>query len=139
MAAEEAAMQRTRYAYSVETELPFEDAVAKVTEELKKDGFGILTEIDVTGTLKKKLDLDFRRYVILGACNPRLASAALAEEVEVGLLLPCNVIVYMNDNGTATISLLSPRAQFSISGRPDMGSLMEEADELIRGIAKRLE
>ncbi|MEW5874104.1 MAG: DUF302 domain-containing protein [Candidatus Zixiibacteriota bacterium] len=132
-------MQRTRYAYSIETDLPFDNAVAKVTEELKKDGFGILTEIDVTGTLKKKLDLDFRRYVILGACNPRLASGALAEELEIGLLMPCNVIVYMNDKGTATISLLSPRAQFSISGRPDMGTMMEEADELIRGIAKRLE
>lgn len=138
MAAEEAAVQRTRYGYSVETNLQFDQAITKVTEELAQDGFGILTRIDVRATLKEKLDVDFRPYVILGACNPRLASIALSEETEVGLLMPCNVIVYQNDAGGITVSFLSPRAQFGLIARADLASLMDEADDLIRGIAKRM-
>ncbi|MBI5866752.1 MAG: DUF302 domain-containing protein [candidate division Zixibacteria bacterium] len=131
-------MKKTNYGYSVKTSLSFDQAVAKTTDELKKDGFGILTEIDVKGTLKKKIDLDFRRYVILGACNPQLASKALLAETEIGLLLPCNVIVYENDDKTATVAFLSPKAQFSISGRTDIAPLADEAESLISGIAKRI-
>lgn len=131
-------MKKTKYGYSVKTNLSFDQAVIKATEELKKDGFGILTEIDVKGTMKKKLDLDFRRYVILGACNPHLASRALLAETEIGLLLPCNVIVYENDDRTATVSFLSPRAQFSLCGRDDIAPLAGEADSLIEGIARRV-
>jgi uncharacterized protein (DUF302 family) len=131
-------MKKTNYGYSVKTELSFDDAIAKATEELKKDGFGVLTEIDVKSTLKQKLDMDFRRYTILGACNPHLASQALQAETEIGLLLPCNVIVYENDDNTATISFLSPKTQFSVTGRNDMGELVDKAEALIEGIAQRL-
>ena len=131
-------MTKTDYAYSVKTDLTFGRAVAKVTDELKKGGFGVLTEIDVKETFKKKINLDFRRYRILGACNPHLASRALSQELEIGLLLPCNVIVYENDDKTATVSFLSPKAQFSVTGRSDMGPLVDEAEGLIRKIAERI-
>ena len=131
-------MKKTKYGYSVATKLTFEQAREKVTAELQKIGFGILTEIDVKGTLKKKVDLDFRRYVILGACNPRLASQMLQEEIEVGLLMPCNVIVYENDDRTATVSLLSPKAQFLLTGRTDLSHVADEAEKLIEGVAKAI-
>ena len=131
-------MTKTNYAYSVKTTLSFDDAVAKATEELKKEGFGVLTQIDVKDTLKKKLDLDFRRYVILGACNPHLASQALQSELEIGLLLPCNVIVYENEDKTATVSFLSPKAQFTVSGRDDLGYLVGKAESLIAKIVQRM-
>ena len=131
-------MTKTHYAYSVKTDLTFGQAIEKVTEELKKGGFGVLTEIDVKDTLKKKLDLEFRRYRILGACNPQLASKALQGELEIGLLLPCNVIVYENDDHTATVSFLSPKAQFSVVGRGDMGPLADEAEGIIKKIAEQM-
>lgn len=131
-------MQKTKYGYSVATKLSFDAARERVTAELQKSGFGILTEIDVTGTLRKKLDLDFRKYVILGACNARLASQMLQEEIEVGLLMPCNVIVYENDDRTATVSLLSPKAQFQLTGRTDLGHVADEAEKLIEGVASSL-
>jgi uncharacterized protein (DUF302 family) len=117
----------------------YDDAVIRVTDELKKAGFGILTEIDVKATLKKKIDLDFRRYVILGACNPNMASQMLAEEIEVGLLMPCNVIVYENDDHTATVSLLSPTAMLSVTGRTDLAAIADQAESLIYGVAQSLE
>lgn len=131
-------MQKTKYGYSVKTALSYDDAIKRVTDELKSAGFGILTEIDVKGTLKKKIDLDFRRYVILGACNPKLASQMLSEEIEVGLLLPCNVIVYENDDHTATVSLLSPKAMLSVTGRSDLSAIADEAEGLIAGVAHAL-
>ncbi len=131
-------MRKTKYGYSIETKLSYEDAVARVTDELKKAGFGILTEIDVKSTLKKKIDLDFRRYVILGACNPKLASQMLSEEIEIGLLLPCNAIVYENDDRTATVSLLSPKAMLAVTGRDDLMAVADEAEGLIAGVARSL-
>ena len=131
-------MNKTNYAYSVKTSLKFDDAIAKVTDELKKGGFGILTEIDVKDTLKKKIDFDFRRYRILGACNPHLASKALSAEIEIGLLMPCNVIVYENNDNTATVSFLSPKAQFAATGRTDMGPMVDEAEGLITRIAEQM-
>lgn len=131
-------MKKTKYGYSVKTELGYDAAVARVTDELKNAGFGILTEIDVKGTLKRKIDLDFRKYVILGACNPKLASQMLQEEIEVGLLMPCNVIVYENDDHTATVSLLSPKAMLAISGRDDLVAVADQAESLIAGVAKSL-
>ena len=131
-------MDQTNYAYSVKTSLKFGEAVSKVTEELQKGGFGILTEIDIKDTLKKKIDLDFRRYRILGACNPHLASKALSQELEIGLLLPCNVIIYENDDHTATVSFLAPKAQFKATGRTDMGPLVDEAEGLIKKIAEQM-
>ncbi len=86
----------------------YDEALTRVTEELKTEGFGVLTEIDVRETLKKKLDVDFRRYKILGACNPPFAHRALQAEVDVGLMLPCNVIVYEDDAGRAVVNAIDP-------------------------------
>lgn len=95
-------------------DMKYENAVEKVTEELKKVGFGILTTIDVKSTLKNKLDVDFKKYIILGACNPNLAYSALQAEIEIGLLLPCNVIVYEEDDRTV-VSFLDPAMMVSVA------------------------
>ena len=101
------------YNYSKETVLSFEKAIEKTKEELKKRGFGILTEIDVKSTLKQKLDVDYDDYVILGACNPPFAYRALQAEKEIGLLLPCNVIVYKKDDKTV-VSAINPIEGMSV-------------------------
>jgi uncharacterized protein (DUF302 family) len=107
-------------------DLSVDEADARVREELQKEGFGILTEIDVTGTLKKKLDVEFRPYRILGACNPSLAHQALSTETDIGLLLPCNVVVYEGDEGTSVVSVLDPVDQLGVAGRADMESLAQD-------------
>ena len=96
------------YYFAKEVSLPFGEAVSKVTEELKKEGFGILTDIDVKATLKKKLDVDFRQYRILGACNPPFAYEALKNEDKIGIMLPCNVVVQEKDNGLIEVSAVNP-------------------------------
>ena len=95
------------------TGINFDDAITKVTEELKKEGFGILTEIDVKETLKKKIDADIRKYKILGACNPGFAHKAILAENKIGVFLPCNVIVQENENGGIEISAVDPIASMS--------------------------
>jgi uncharacterized protein (DUF302 family) len=92
------------------TKLPFDQALARVTEALKAEGFGVLTQIDVQATLKEKIGADFRRYRILGACNPKLAYRALSTELEVGVMMPCNVIVYEGDDGQVVVSAIDPMA-----------------------------
>jgi uncharacterized protein (DUF302 family) len=107
--------------------LPVQDADAKLREALKDEGFGILTEIDVKATLKEKLDVDFRPYKILGACNPSLAHQALSSEADIGLLLPCNVIVYEGDEeGTSVVGVLDPKVQLGVTGRDDIDHLAED-------------
>ena len=107
--------------------LAMDDADLRVREELKKEGFGILTEIDVKATLKEKLDVDFRPYKILGACNPPLAHQALTSETDIGLLLPCNVVVYAGDEeGTSVVGVLDPRVQLGITGREDIGHMADD-------------
>jgi len=91
-----------------ELAISYDEALARVPEALKSEGFGVLTEIDVAATLKKKLDVDFRRYKILGACNPALAHKALGVMLEIGVMLPCNVIVYERDDGGATVVAIDP-------------------------------
>lgn len=103
------------YALRTRLDLPYEQAVEAVTAALQDEGFGVLTEIDVQATLKQKLDADFRKYIILGACNPPLAHQALTTELEIGLLLPCNVIVY-EDNGGSVVSAADPIAMLQIAG-----------------------
>lgn len=114
-----------KYGFSKTTDYGFEQAVEKVTEELKKEGFGILTTIDVKETLKKKIDVDFKKYTILGACNPKLAHGALQVEEELGLLLPCNVIVYEKD-GKSVVSVFDPNIMAYLIDNPQIKSVAEE-------------
>ena len=103
-------METTKYAFKTKVNLSFDVAIQKVTDELKKEGFGVLTEIDVKDTLKKKLDVDFRNYKILGACNPPNAYKALQTESDIGLMLPCNVVVYEGEGGATVIAAVDPVA-----------------------------
>ena len=114
-----------KYGYSKTTNLSFEQAIDKITEELKKEGFGILTEIDVKETLKKKLNLDFKKYKILGACNPPIAHKALQIEEELGLLLPCNVIVY-EKNEKNVVSVFNPMIMTQLLDSKEMEAIAEE-------------
>ncbi len=98
----------------------FEDTIVKVAEELKKEGFGVLTEIDVKETLKKKLDVDFRKYRILGACNPPLAYKALSEEENIGVMLPCNVIVQEKEGGIVQVSAINPMESMKSVENPNL-------------------
>lgn len=117
----------TPYGISVEVALPYEQALEKMTAALKAEGFGVLTTIDVQATMKAKLDVDFRRYVILGACNPLLAHRALSLETEIGLLLPCNVIVYERDSGGSIISAMNAMEAMNFTGNESLKPIAEEA------------
>ena len=122
------------YCFSKRVDMTFDEAVAKVTEELKKEGFGVLTEIDVRGTLKKKLDVDFREYVILGACNPPFAHRALLAEERIGLMLPCNVIVQVTPDGATEVAAIDPVASMAAVGNPDLEPLGLEVREKMRRV-----
>jgi uncharacterized protein (DUF302 family) len=111
--------------------VPFDEARARIVDALKNEGFGVLTEIDIKSTLKAKLDRDFRRYVILGACNPQLAHRALEAELGIGLLLPCNVCVWEEEGGSA-VSIARPAAMFELVNRPDVQPIAPEADQRLR-------
>lgn len=102
------------YGFNVTLKTTVPEAISRVTEALKTEGFGVLTEIDVAGTLKKKLDLDRRPYHILGACNPKLASQALDADPDIGLLLPCNVVVREEEDGAVTVGFMDPSAVLSL-------------------------
>jgi uncharacterized protein (DUF302 family) len=113
------------YGFSKTTDIDFNNAVAKVTEELKKEGFGVLTTIDVKETLKNKINVDFNNYTILGACNPPLAHKALLAEQELGLLLPCNVVVYEKDNKTV-VSVFDPMIMTQVITNDKLNPIAEE-------------
>lgn len=117
----------------------YDDAVTAVTEELKKEGFGVLTEIDVKATLKTKLDVDFRPYKILGACNPVLAHKALSLVPDVGMLLPCNVTVAQEENGRIHISIINPQQMLGIVDNPDLKAVANDAEERLRRVANALQ
>lgn len=114
------------YHFSKTVPLDFDAAVAKVTADLKTQGFGILTQIDVQQTLKAKLDVDFRRYLILGACNPPFAYQALQVEDKIGAMLPCNVIVQQHDDGSVEVSAVDPVASMTAIENPQLGKIADE-------------
>lgn len=119
------------YTIATQTDTGFDETIEKVTEELKKQGFGVLTDIDVQKTLKEKLDEDYRKYRILGACNPKLAHEAMEEETSIGTLLPCNVIVY-DDQGKIFVEAVDPQKMLSVTEN-------EELEEISAEVKSRLE
>lgn len=127
------------YGMRTRLEMPYEAAIERTTTALKAEGFGILTEIDVQATLKQKLNVDFRRYVILGACNPPLAHRALTAELEIGLLLPCNVIVYEDEPGrTSVVAIIDPQVMLGVGVNPALGPVGDDAAARLRRVLAAL-
>jgi len=126
-----------QYGFSKTVDLPFEQTIEKVTAELKKEGFGVLTSIDVKDTLKQKINVDFKKYTILGACNPPIAHKALQEEEEIGLLLPCNVIVYEKD-GKTRVSIFDPMVMTWIMENDQMKPIATEVQEKLQRVLKAI-
>ena len=131
------AQQTAAYGFSTRLRVPYEQAVPRVTAALKEEGFGVLTEIDVQATLKQKLGADFRRYVILGACNPPLAHRALEADLDVGLLLPCNVIVY-EDGPDSVVGIVDPIAMLDLIHNPALRPVADEAKIRLTKVLQRL-
>ncbi len=126
------------YYISKNVGLPFEKAVERITEELKKEGFGVLTEIDVQDTLKKKLGVEFRKYRILGACNPPFAYKALQAEERIGLLLPCNVIVQERPGGGVEVAAIDPAASMQTVSNPALTDVAAQVREKLQSVVARL-
>ena len=125
------------YGFSKTVSLTYEQAIEKVTDELKQEGFGVLTTIDVKETLKKKLNVDFTRYVILGACNPSFAYQSLQFEQEIGLLLPCNVIVYEKDD-TVVVAAFDPMLMMKVLENQNMEPIAEEVERRLRRVIEAI-
>ena len=122
------------YYFSTQTDLNFEDAITKTTEALKKEGFGVLTEIDVKATLKKKIDADFPKYIILGACNPQFAHKALLSEEHIGAMLPCNVVVRENKAGQTEVFAVDPVASMSAVDNADLAPVAKEVQQKLKAV-----
>ncbi len=132
-------MTTAQYGYTrILKQVSFDAAVEKVTSALKEEGFGVLMELNIQETLKKKLDVDFRKYKILGACNPPLAHKALSNEPLVGLLLPCNVTVFEENDGSINVSLIKPKEMFKVINNPDVASIADEVDAKLQRVLERL-
>ena len=126
------------YYFSKTVKEDFDTAIEKVTDELKKEGFGVLTQIDVQETLKKKLDVDFRKYKILGACNPHFAHQALLAEEMIGTMLPCNVIVQERENGQVEVSAVDPMASMMAVKNEKLGTVANEVREKLKKVIDNL-
>ncbi len=126
------------YGYSREVEHSVDQAIERITGELAEEGFGILTRINVQSTLKQKLDVDVKPYVILGACNPRIAHESMTMEPELGLLLPCNVIVYENDSGATVVSAIDAKRMLGVVENPDLDSAAEMVNAKLRAAVDRV-
>jgi len=127
-----------QYGFGTTLALPFAEAMSKTKAALKEQGFGVLSEIDVRATLKEKIDVDFERYVIFGACNPQLAYQGLQAEHELGLLLPCNVIVHEHDGGTM-VSIVDPAAMLGVVANPAMRAIADEAKARLERVLAALD
>lgn len=126
------------YGFNVKIECGFDEAIQKVTEELAKEGFGVLTTIDVSATLKKKLDVDRKPYTILGACNPVLANQAISDEPDIGLLLPCNVLVRQDDDGAITVAFMDPSAVLQLVDNERIPTLAGQVREKLMRVKDAL-
>ena len=135
-----AQQQQTKYGFSKTVDIPFDEAIEKTRTALKEEGFGVLSEIDIKEKLKEKLDVDFRRYTILGACNPPLAYKTLQEELEIGLLLPCNVIVYeADDTNKSVVSAVDAKAMLSVVGNnATLNQVASEVNERLQRVINSL-
>ena len=132
--------QHSKYGFSKTLDIPYEKALEKTGAALKEEGFGVLCEIDIKGKLKEKLGVDFRRYTILGACNPPLAYKTLQEEINIGLLLPCNVIVYeANEVGKSVVAAIDAKAMLSVVGNnPTLDVVASEVNEKLKRVVAQL-
>jgi len=126
------------YYFSKTLDTSFEEAIEKTTEALKEEGFGILTEIDIKATLKKKLDVEFKKYQILGACNPPLAHKALSAEDHIGLMLPCNVIVQQHEDGNVEVAAVDPVASMQAIENDELGGVAKEVRDLLKKVIESL-
>lgn len=132
--------QTTPYGISTSVPLSYEQAVERTKEELAKEGFGVLSEIDVSATLQKKLNVDFRPYIILGACNPPLAHRALTAEQDIGLLLPCNVVVYAADEeGRSVVAAMDPVAALGLTGNRSIEPVAQDVKQRLQRALTALE
>ena len=127
------------YYFSKKVNIPYEEAIIKVSEELKKEGFGILTEIDVKETLKKKLDVDFHKYKILGACNPQYAYKALQAEDKIGLMLPCNVIVQETPDGLVEVAAIDPIASMQAVENNELGEVASGVQSKLKKVIESMQ
>lgn len=126
------------YYFNKILDLSFDEAIERVTEELKKEGFGVLTDIDVQSTLKKKLDVNFRKYRILGACNPQFAYKALQKESRIGAMLPCNVIVQETEEGNIEVSAIDPISSMQAVQNPELEGIANQVQAKLKGVVDRL-